>query len=350
MKLTFRWYGANDSIPLDYIREIPNMSGVVSAVYDVPVGEVWSNESILKLKELATNKGLEFEVVESIPVHEDIKLGLSTRDALIENYCENIRRVAKAGVKCVCYNFMPVFDWLRTNMNHVNDDGSTSLSYSYEEFLKVDPKNLHLPGWDESYTKEELQGLLRKYKKISHTKLFNNLVYFLERIIPVCEECDVNMAIHPDDPPWDVFGLPRIISNEKDLNKLFKKVPSTRNGLTLCTGSFGAGRENDLIKIASKYSKQGRVHFVHLRNVKWVGENNSFYESGHYTKCGSLDMAKIVEALVKNDFKGYVRPDHGRNIFGEDGKPGYGLYDRALGSAYINGLFEAYENIYRKEK
>ena len=348
MKLTFRWYGEKDCIPLAYLRQIPNMSGVVTAVYDVPVGEVWSQESIDRLKVLSNEAGLAMEVIESIPVHEDIKMGKPTRDRYIENYCENIRRVAKAGVKCVCYNFMPVFDWLRTDMYHKNADGSTSLSYSYEDFLKVDPNNLHLPGWDESYSQDELQGLLKEYKSISHNDLFNNLVYFLERVIPVCEECDVNMAIHPDDPPWDIFGLPRIISNENDLDKMFAAVPSTRNGLTLCTGSFGAGRTNDLIHMAEKYTKQGRVHFAHLRNVKWTDDHDSFCEVGHYSCDGSLDMARIVETFVKNGFDGYVRPDHGRNIFGEDAKPGYGLFDRALGCAYINGLFEAYEKVHKK--
>ena len=343
MKLTFRWYGEKDCIPLAYLRQIPNMSGVVTAVYDVPVGEVWSQESIDRLKVLSNEAGLAMEVIESIPVHEDIKMGKPTRDRYIENYCENIRRVAKAGVKCVCYNFMPVFDWLRTDMYHKNADGSTSLSYSYEDFLKVDPNNLHLPGWDESYSQDELQGLLKEYKSISHDDLFNNLVYFLERVIPVCEECDVNMAIHPDDPPWDIFGLPRIISNENDLDKMFAAVPSTRNGLTLCTGSFGAGRTNDLIHMAEKYTKQGRVHFAHLRNVKWTDDHDSFCEVGHYSCDGSLDMARIVETFVKNGFDGYVRPDHGRNIFGEDAKPGYGLYDRALGATYFNGLWEAIE-------
>ena len=343
MKLTFRWYGEKDCIPLSYIKQIPNMSGVVTACYDVKVGEVWSQETINHLKELSNNAGLAMEVIESIPVHEDIKMGKPTRDRYIENYCENIRRVAKAGVKCICYNFMPVFDWLRTDMYHKNDDGSTSLSYSYDDFLKVDPNNLHLPGWDESYSQDELQGLLKEYKSISHDDLFNNLVYFLERVIPVCEECGVNMAIHPDDPPWDIFGLPRIISNEEDLDRMFKAVPSTCNGLTLCTGSFGAGRENDLVHMAEKYTKQGRVHFVHLRNVKWTDDHDSFCEVGHLSCAGSLDMARIVETLVNCGFKGYVRPDHGRNIFGEDAKPGYGLFDRALGCAYINGLFEAYE-------
>lgn len=347
MKLTFRWYGLEDSIPLSYLRQIPNMSGVVTAVYDVPVGEVWSEESIAKLKEASNANGLEMEVIESIPVHEDIKLGKPTRDRLIENYCENIRRVAKYGVKCICYNFMPVFDWLRTEMHHVNPDGSNSLAYSHDDFVKVDPNNLHLPGWDESYSQEELQGLLQAYKSVSHTDLFNNLVYFLERVIPVCEECDVNMAIHPDDPPWDVFGLPRIVSNEEDLDRMFVAVPSTHNGLTLCTGSFGAGRNNDLVHMAAKYTDQKRVHFLHLRNVKWTDDKDSFCEVGHCSRYGSLDMAKIVMTLVEHGFDGYVRPDHGRNIWGEDQKPGYGLYDRALGCAYINGLFEMAEKFHK---
>lgn len=343
MKLTFRWYGETDSIPLDYIRQIPNMSGVVTAVYDVPVGEAWSDASVEKLKKLCEAKGLAMEVIESIPVHEDIKLGRDTRDGYIANYCENLRTVARHGVKCVCYNFMPVFDWLRTDMAHRNADGSTSLAYSWEDFVKVDPNNLHLPGWDESYTPEQLQGLLAAYRQVSHEKLFENLVYFLERVIPVCEEVGVNMAIHPDDPPWDIFGIPRIVSNENDLDRMFAAVPSLRNGLTLCTGSFGAGRKNDLAHMAAKYAKQGRVHFAHLRNILWTDDKDSFCEVGHCSSYGSLDMAAIVSALVENGFDGYVRPDHGRNVFGEDGKPGYGLYDRALGAAYINGLFEMAE-------
>ncbi len=343
MKLTFRWYGPKDSIPLDYIRQIPNMSGVVTAVYDVPVGEVWPIESLLKLKEATNEKGLEMEVIESIPVHEDIKMGRGQRDLYIANYIENIRRVAKVGVKCVCYNFMPVFDWLRTEMHHLNKDGSNSLSYSYDDFKKVDPHHLHLPGWDESYSQDELQHLLKEYQSISHEDLFNNLVYFLKKVIPVCDEVGIKMAIHPDDPPWDIFGLPRIVSNEKDLDKMFETVPSVNNGLTLCTGSFGAGRNNDLVHMAKKYAKAGRIHFLHLRNVLWTDDHDSFCEVGHCSKDGSLDMAQIVKTLVDNGFNGYVRPDHGRNIFGEDGKPGYGLYDRALGAAYINGLFEMAE-------
>lgn len=342
MKMTFRWYGLNDCISLQTIRQIPGMSGVVTAVYDTPVGSVWSEESIGALKKACDENGLEMEVIESVPVHEDIKLGRGKRDEYIANYCENVRRLAKVGVKCICYNFMPVFDWLRTNLHTLAEDGSNSLSYNHEEIMSLDPKHLSLPGWDESYTAEELNGLLESYKGMSHQQLFDNLVYFLERVIPVCSEVGINMAIHPDDPPWDVFGLPRIITNEEDYERLFAAVPDNANGITFCTGSLGADRENDLIKMAYDYSKRGKVHFVHLRNIKYSNELD-FREVGHKTECGSLDMYGIVKALVKGGFTGYVRPDHGRNIWGEDSKPGYGLYDRALGACYLNGLFEAIE-------
>lgn len=343
MKMTFRWFGQNDSIPLQYIKQIPNVSGVVTAVYDVPVGEVWPIEKLIKLKKECHKNGLEMEVIESIPVHEDIKLGKPNRDILIKNYCQNLLNCAQVGVKCVCYNFMPVFDWLRTNMHHLNEDGSNSLSYSQDDFNNIDPNNLHLPGWDESYSQSELQSLLNEYKQISHEQLFDNLVYFLKKIIPVCEQCDINMAIHPDDPPWDVFGLPRIVSTESDLDKLFSSVHSIRNGLTFCTGSLGASKNNNLVNMAEKYSKQGRIHFLHARNIRYTDDSTSFVESGHLDKDGSIDLYQIIKVLVKNNFKGYVRPDHGRNIWGEDGKPGYGLFDRALGVNYLNGLFEAIE-------
>ncbi len=340
MKMTFRWYGEQDSITLDHIRQIPTMTGVVTAVYDVPVGEVWPMEKLVHLRDVCHAKGLEMEVIESVPVHEDIKMGCGERDRYIANYCENIRNLSKVGVKCICYNFMPVFDWLRTNLKTQNPDGSNSLSYQHDEILKLDPKNLSLPGWDESYTKEQLQSLLDAYKSISREQLFENLVYFLSRIIPVCEEVGMNMAIHPDDPPWDIFGLPRIISKKEDYEKMFAAVPSLRNGITFCTGSLGAGTFNDLPALAYEYAKQGRIHFAHLRNIKYTGKD-SFCETAHPTSCGSLDMYAIVKALVDGGFDGYVRPDHGRNIWGECGKPGYGLYDRALGAVYISGLFEA---------
>lgn len=340
MKMTFRWYGEKDSIPLQYIKQISNMSGVVTAVYDTPVGEVWKLDKIKKLKALCDEARLEMEVIESVPVHEDIKLGKPTRDMLIANYAQTIRNLGKVGVKCICYNFMPVFDWLRTNLKTVAADGSNSLSYNHEELMRLDPKNLHLPGWDESYTTEQLNGLLDEYKNVTHVKLFENLVYFLNGIMPACDETGIKMAIHPDDPPWDMFGLPRIIVGADSYDKMIQAVPNIHNGFTFCTGSLGAGRDNDLVAMARKYAK--RIYFAHIRQLKYCGTHD-FTEAGHLTDAGNLDIHGIVKALVKAGFDGYVRPDHGRNIWGEDGKPGYGLYDRALGAAYLNGLFEAIE-------
>lgn len=316
------------------------MSGVVTSVYDTPVGEVWKQGKILRLKELCNNAGLEMEVIESVPVHEDIKLGKPTRDKLIANYAQTIRNLGKAGVRCICYNFMPVFDWLRTDLKTKAADGSNSLSYCHEQLMKLDAKNLHLPGWDESYSTDELNSLLEEYGTVSHQKLFENLVYFLNGIMPACDETGINMAIHPDDPPWDMFGLPRIITGADSYDRMIEAVPNPHNGFTFCTGSLGAGRSNDLIAIAENYAK--RIYFAHIRQLKYNGDRD-FTEAGHLTSAGNLDIYGIVKALVKAGFDGYVRPDHGRNIWGEDGKAGYGLYDRALGAAYLNGLFEAIE-------
>ena len=340
MKMTFRWYGEKDCIPLQYIRQIPNMSGVVTAVYDTPVGEVWEEEKIARLKALCEKEGLEMEVIESVPVHEDIKLGKPSRDRLIANYAQTIRNLGKYGVKCICYNFMPVFDWFRTDLHYRQENGSFCLAYQQSDFEKLDKHNLRLPGWDESYTPEELGGLLKEYEGMTHEQLFDNLVYFLNGIMPACDETGINMAIHPDDPPWDIFGLPRIVGRESDYDRLFAAVPNVHNGITFCTGSLGAGRFNDLPKMAAKYAK--RIHFAHLRQLKFVNETD-FYENGHQTQDGNVDIYAIVKALEENGFDGYVRPDHGRNIWGEDAKPGYGLYDRALGAAYLSGLFEAVE-------
>lgn len=340
MKMTFRWYGENDRIPLPYIKQIQGVTGVVTAVYDVPVGEVWTLDKLQRLKNLCSDARLEMEVIESIPVHEDIKLGKPTRDKLIENYAQNIINCGKVGVKCVCYNFMPVFDWFRTNLHFMHADGSTSLSYAEEDFNRLDKHDLRLPGWDESYAPEELSGLLKEYEGVTHEKLFENLVYFLNGVMPACDEAGINMAIHPDDPPWDIFGLPRIVGKEEDCDRLFAAVPNRHNGITFCTGSLGAGRFNDLPKMAAKYAK--RIYFAHLRQLKFVNETD-FYENGHQTAYGNVDVCEIVRALTENGFDGYVRPDHGRNIWGEEAKPGYGLYDRALGAAYLSGLFEGIE-------
>lgn len=342
MKLSFRWYGNDDPVKLEYIKQIPGMHSIVTAIYDVPVGEVWSESSIDQIKNKVEKAGLKFDVIESVPVHEDIKLGLPTRDKYIENYKENIRRLAKAGVKVICYNFMPVFDWTRSQLDKVLEDGSTTLAYYKDQLTQMDPLKgeLSLPGWDSSYTKDQLEEIFDKYSKVDEEKLWDNLEYFLKEIIPVAEECDIKMAIHPDDPPYPIFGLPRIITDEKNIDRFLKIVDSKYNGLTFCTGSLGSGDFNDIASMVDKYSAMDRIHFMHIRNVKLM-DDGSFIETAHYSPYGSIDMAKIVEVLVKNNFQGYVRPDHGRMIWDETGRPGYGLYDRALGATYINGLWEA---------
>ncbi len=350
MKLSFRWYGEADKITLDMIRQIPNMHSVVTAVYDVPVGEVWSRESIARLKSLCDEKGLNMDVIESVPVHEDIKLGLPSRDKYIEAYKENIRRLSEVGVKCICYNFMPIFDWTRTQLDKVAVDGSTSLVYYQDQLEGKTPlmDDMSLPGWDASYQKEDLKRLFEQYKAVDKEKLFENLKYFLEQIIPVAEECDVLMAIHPDDPPWDIFGLPRIITNEQNIDRFLSLVDSKYNGLTLCIGSLGCDPKNDVVALVKKYANMGRIHFMHIRNVKHV--DGGFEETAHDQNYGSLDVIGVVNELVKAGFDGYVRPDHGRMIWGETGKPGYGLFDRALGASYINGVWETAErNLKDKE-
>lgn len=344
MKLTFRWYGEDDPVTLKKIAQIPCMTGIVSAVYDVPPGEVWSEESIAKVKSAAAAHGLAFEVVESVPVPEDIKLGTGKAPRMIENYCENVRRLAKAGVKCICYNFMPVFDWLRSELEHVQPDGANALAYDDAIVRTMDPLkgDLSLPGWDASYTKAELKDLLTAYAALGEEGLWKNLETFLKAVIPVAKEVGVNMAIHPDDPPWSMFGLPRIITNKQNLQRFLDIVPEKNNGITFCTGSLGADVQNDLVDMAATFAD--RIHFLHLRNIRHTGQRQ-FEEVGHPTACGSVDMFGVAKALTEHGFDGYVRPDHGRMIWGERGRYGYGLYDRALGAAYIVGLFEAIEKM-----
>ena len=341
MKMTFRWYGDSDPVKLEYIRQIPGMYGIVSAIYDVPVGEVWPVDKLQALRDRIERAGLKFEVVESVPTHEDIKLGKPSRDRLIANFQQNIRNCAAVGVKVICYNFMPVFDWTRTEMAKVLPDGSTTLSFDAAEVAKIDPeKGISLPGWDASYKPEELKALLEEYKTVDEQRLWANLEYFLKAIIPVAEAVGVKMAMHPDDPPRPIFGLPRIMKNRDDYARLLDVVDSPSNGITLCSGSLGADLCNSVESMVREFGAKKRIHFGHLRNVK-VEADGSFYESTHRSCDGSLDMAAIVKAYYDTGFDGYWRPDHGRMIWGETGKPGYGLYDRALGAVYLNGLWEA---------
>jgi mannonate dehydratase len=345
MKMTFRWYGDSDPVKLEYIRQIPGVDGIVSAVYDVPVGEVWPVENIQKLKAKIESHGLKFEVVESVPVHEDIKLGKPTRDRLIANYCQTLRNLAPCGVKVVCYNFMPVFDWTRTTLEMKLPDGSTTLGFDVATVNQIDPsEGIQLPGWDASYKPEELKALLAEYAKIDEEKLWSHLEYFLHRVIPVAREVGIKMAMHPDDPPRPIFGLPRIVKNREDLARLLAIEDVPENGLTLCSGSLGASCQNDIAAMVREFAGKGRIHFAHLRNVK-NDPSGDFYETGHRSEDGSLDMAEIVRAYYEAGFEGYARPDHGRMIWGETGKPGYGLYDRALGAVYLNGLWEGIPNV-----
>ncbi|MGN1002954.1 MAG: mannonate dehydratase [Oscillospiraceae bacterium] len=344
MKLSFRWYGESDPVSLAYISQIPGMRSVVSAVYDVPPGQVWPRESLSRIKAQCQAHGLIFDVVESIPVHEDIKLGRGDVETLLEVYRENIRRCAEYGVRCVTYNFMPVFDWTRTQLDKMAPDGSTSLVLYWDQLRDLDPlkDDIHLPGWDASYTQAQVRELIAAYGQLGEEGLWKNLERFLRAVIPVAEACGVRMAIHPDDPPYPIFGLPRIITCEENLDRFLRLVDSPANSLCLCTGSLGCARSNDVPAMVRKYAAMDRIAFMHIRNVQNLPDG-SFEERGHLSSCGSLDMYEIVKALADCGYEGYVRPDHGRMIWGETGKPGYGLFDRALGAAYLNGLFEACE-------
>ena len=340
MKMTFRWYGTDDPVSLEYIKQIPNITGIVSAVYDIPVGEVWPIEKIEKLKAEVNLVGLELEVIESVPVHEDIKLKRNDYQRYIDNYKQTIRNLAKCGIKCICYNFMPVFDWTRSSVDHQLNDGSKALVYYKNEVAQLDPTKLSLPGWDTSYSVMEVSELITAYKELGEEGLWENLKYFIKEILPVAVECDVNMAIHPDDPPWSIFEIPRIITNEKNLDRFLSLYDDSHHGLTLCSGSLGCASFNDIPLLIRKYGKMRRVHFAHIRNVK-ILDDGSFEESAHYSRCGSLDMVEIMRAYIEVGFEGYIRPDHGRMIWGETGKPGYGLYDRGLGAMYLGGIIDA---------
>jgi len=337
MYMTFRWFGRADPIPLAHIRQIPGVNGVVSALYDVPVGERWPKDRLAHLQDDIAAAGLRLAVVESIPVHEDIKLGRPARDRLIANYCESIRAMGELGVHVLCYNFMPVFDWLRTDLALPLPDGSTALAYDDAALARIDigRGTGNLPGWAATYDAAELRGLREAYREVHAERLWDHLSYFLERVVPVAEEVGVRMAIHPDDPPWPIFGLPRIICRGGDLERLLKLVDRPANGVTFCTGSLGALPENNLPAIVRRIG--ARIHFAHCRNVRITGERK-FHETPHPS--GDVPLADVLRALRDTGFAGPMRPDHGRMIWGERGRPGYGLYDRALGATYLQGLWE----------
>jgi mannonate dehydratase len=344
MQMTFRWFGPEDPIPLAHIRQIPGVTGVVTALYDVPVGDRWTRSALERIGESIERAGLEFAVVESIPVHEDIKLGRPARDRLIDDYCASVHAMGELGVPVLCYNFMPIFDWTRTDLAEPQPDGSTALSYDDDALGRIDLSRGtgDLPGWATAYDATELQALLAAYRGVDAERLWDHLGYFLARVAPEAERAGVRMAIHPDDPPWSIFGLPRIVTSGAAFERLIDLVDTPSNGVTLCTGSLAADPANDLPEIARRIGRRGRIHFAHCRNVSVTGEKR-FHEAPHPSRFGDVPMRDVLAALREVGFAGPMRPDHGRMIWGEVGRPGYGLHDRALGATYLQGLWEGLE-------
>ena len=349
MDMTLRWFGEGvDSVSLEQIRQIPGVAGVISTLYDSAPGEVWSLEDILSLKKEIEDAGLQLAGIESVNIHDAIKTGAPERDMYIDNYITTLENLGKADIHMVCYNFMPVFDWTRTELARVRPDGSTVLAYTQEAVDKLNPEDMFasisadtngsiMPGW-EPERMEKIKDLFAMYENIDDEKLFANLKYFLERIMPTCDKYDINMAIHPDDPAWSVFGLPRIIINKENILRMMKMVDNPHNGVTFCSGSYGTNLNNDLPDMIR--SLKGRIHFAHVRNLKFNSPTD-FEESAHLSSDGTFDMYEIMLALYDIGFEGPIRPDHGRMIWDEVAMPGYGLYDRALGATYLNGLWEA---------
>ena len=349
MQMTLRWFGDKfDSVKLWQIRQIPGVTGVITTLYDIPAGDVWPIERIKALQKEVEDAGLEIAGIESVNIHDAIKIGNSEREKYIENYITTLDNLGKCGIKLVCYNFMPVFDWTRTDLAKMRPDGATVLAYDQKVVDSIDPQKFFdqtndssngfvMPGWEPERL-SKVKELFEAYKDVDEETLFNNLVYFLKAIQPVCEKWGIKMAIHPDDPAWPVFGLPRIITSKEKILKVMKAVDAPFNGLTFCAGSFGSNPANDLPGIIR--ALPGRVHFAHVRNLHHFAPG-LFEEAAHLSSDGSFDLYEIVRALYKTGFDGPIRPDHGRAIWGEVSMPGYGLYDRALGAQYILGLWEA---------
>ena len=368
MKLIMRWHGDKDPVSLKEYAQVPNLYGIVTSMYHMPLGKRWDANALLEIKQKIESHGLKFEIVDSFRIHEDIKRGYGTRDAIIENYRENIRTLASCGIRIICYNFMPVLDWTRTDLSHAMPDGSDCLSFEAEKVRAIDPeRGIDLPGWGTNHTPEALQALIQSYRGIDEERLWENCHYFLKAVLPVAEECGVKLALHPDDPPMPIFGLPRIAKNARDFRRILftPDIESPANTMTFCCGSLASVAGNDLPGMIREFGSRGKIPFVHFRNVQ-LEENGDFCESGHQTGCGSSDMGEVMRALCDMNRDFYLRPDHGRRIWNEawrvkevrrddgtiveehrpDGwngvKPaaGYGLFDRALGATYARGLFE----------
>ena len=352
MKMGFRWFGeGNDSIKLSDIKQIPGVTSIVWSLHHKMPGEVWEREEIAQVQKQLTPYGFDMDVVESVNIHDDIKTAGPGRDTYIKNYVQTIRNLSEFGVKVICYNFMPIFDWTRTDLSFPLEDGSTALYYEKEKILD-DPKHmaeyiltelgdLTFPGW-EPERMDRLDELFSQYKEVSKEKLWENLFYFLNALMPVCRECDIKMAIHPDDPPWDIFGLPRLIIDEAAIDRLLSTLDDPHNCLTLCSGSFSASPENNVADMVRKHCN--RIAFAHIRNVKHY-PNGDFSEVSHRDCDGDSGILDIVKAYHDCGYEGYVRPDHGRHIWNEKCRPGYGLYDRALGIMYLWGVWDMLDKL-----
>ncbi len=383
MLKTWRWFGVENDVPLEYIRQ-SGVRDIVTSLNHVPYGEKWTVEDIVKRQSLLENYGLKWTVTESVPVHEDIKTRTGNYKQHIENYKESIRNLAACGIHTVCYNFMPIMDWTRTSLNYTLKNGAKTLRFEliafaafdlfilerknaendytkeqikqakayYEQMSKEEISSLtglliaNLPGTDESYTITEFKEELNKYSEIDRKKLKEHLFSFLEEIIPVAEESGVKMCIHPDDPPFSLMGLPRIVSTEEDISELLNAVESPNNGLTFCTGSLGAGANNDLPAIFTKFAD--KVHFLHLRSTQ-RDENGNFYEASHLG--GNVDMYEIIRLVTieqerrkkegRTDYEIPMRPDHGYQMMDDLNKefyPGYSNIGRLKGLAELTGL------------
>lgn len=383
MEQSWRWYGPNDPVNLSDIRQA-GATGIVNALHEIPVGQVWRVEEINKRKKIIEDAGLRWSVVESVPVAEDIKSGGKRRDELIAVFQECIRNLGKCGIPTICYNFMPVLDWTRTDLDFPIEDGSTALRFDAIAFAAFDMLILKrpgaeneydaetqekakaylsklseqeklvlqqsiiagLPGSDKNYSLAEFQEQLDHYKNIDERQLRENLAYFLKKIIPVAEESGVKMAIHPDDPPRPLLGLPRVVSTEADAKALLEVFDSPANGLTFCTGSYGAHPKNDLPGMVERLGD--KIHFLHLRSVQREPDG-SFYEANHLE--GDANMYQVVKAIVKEMRKRQasgrkydqipMRPDHGHKMLDDLHKktnPGYTAIGRLRGLAELRGL------------
>ena len=360
MERTWRWFGKKDKITLAQLRQI-GVEGIVTALHDVPLGQVWTREKIRELREYIESYGMRWSVVESLPVVETIKYGGPDRDQQIEVYKESLRNLAAEGINCICYNFMPVLDWARTDLFHDNPNGATNLYFNYAEFAYFDIYILKRPGareewenfqfpegWGEGRSviaecDELAKTILDLYKGIDKKQLRENMKYFLEAIMPVCEECNINMCVHPDDPPIEILGLPRIVRTEEDIRWFLNAVPNKHNGLTFCAGSLSAGAYNNVVELAKEFAS--RTHFVHLRSCH-IFPNGDFTEASHLG--GRADLIELCRIFEKENPALPMRVDHGMTFTDEPGgimdesshghNAGYTLLGRMFALGQVQGI------------